>query len=122
MSNLIQLFSLLHSLRLSFIDSRQEKKQKHNLRFLVILEKARNSLIFIDLFSWTKEMLSIFRGFSAKIAPSASILDRFCSNHQSQFHTNAALFDKGKRFVAHNDKIYPPQTENETPRPAVSGL
>lgn len=64
-------------------------------------------------------MLSIFRGISAKIAPTTSILNKLCSN-QTQFHTNAAVFEKEKRFLSHNDKVYPPQTEDETPRPAVS--
>lgn len=64
-------------------------------------------------------MLSIFRGITSKTAPSVSILNKLCSN-QSQFHTNAALFEKDKKFLSHNDKIYPPQTEDETPRLAVS--
>lgn len=63
-------------------------------------------------------MLSIFRGISAKIAPNASILSKLCSI-QSQIHTNAAVFGKDKVFLSYNDKIYPPQTPDETPRPAV---
>lgn len=64
-------------------------------------------------------MLSIFRGVTAKCAPSVSVFSKLCSN-PPQFHTNAALFEKEKRFLSHNEKIYPPQSENETPRQAVS--
>lgn len=64
-------------------------------------------------------MLSIYRGIIAKFTPTVSVLNKLCSN-QSQFHTNATLLDKEKRFLSHNDKIYPPQTADETPRPAVS--
>lgn len=61
-------------------------------------------------------MLSIFRGITSKITPSVSILAN------SQFHTSAFLKRENdpKHFLSYNDKIYPPQTEDETARPAVS--
>lgn len=60
-------------------------------------------------------MLSIFRRIKPKIAPSVSFLAR------SNFHTDIPLNkeDKPTHFLSFNDKIYPPQTEDETPRPAV---
>lgn len=60
-------------------------------------------------------MLSIFRRITPKIAPSVSFLAR------SNFHTDIPLNkeDKPTHFLSFNDKIYPPQTEDETPRPAV---
>lgn len=66
-------------------------------------------------------MLSIFRGITAKCSPGVSIFNKLPSI-QTQFHTNAVLFkdEKQKRFLAYNDKIYPPQSPDEAPRPAVS--
>lgn len=64
-------------------------------------------------------MLSIFRGIASKIAPSASVLGN------SQFHTSALLQKKKgdndgpTHFLSYNDKIYPPQSPDEEPRPAV---
>lgn len=60
-------------------------------------------------------MLSIFRRITPKIAPSVSFLAR------SNFHSDIPLNkeDKPTHFLSYNDKMYPPQTEDETPRPAV---
>lgn len=62
-------------------------------------------------------MLSIFRGIASKIAPSVSVLGN------SHFHTSSFLKEKEDGptgFLSYNDKIYPPQTEGEPPRLAVS--
>lgn len=60
-------------------------------------------------------MLSIFRGIASKIAPSVSPLAN------SRFHTSAFLnkSENPTHFLSYNDKVYPPQKEGETPRPAV---
>lgn len=105
-------------LSLSLVSIRlTREKQKHNLSFLITIKNF--VILWYSIHLCKIKMLSIFRGISARIAPSASILNKLCSN-QSQFHTNAALFEKEKKFLSYNDKIYPPQTEDETPRPAVS--
>lgn len=71
---------------------------------------------FIGFF-FRKKMLSLFRGIASKIAPTASILSN------SQIHTSALLLKSGRdgptHFLSYNDKIYPPQAEDEQPRPAV---
>lgn len=65
-------------------------------------------------------MLSVFSNFTTKIG-FPCIGNAILTN---QLHTSTALF-KHKRngpesLLKHNKKIYPPQSENEEPRPAVS--
>lgn len=65
-------------------------------------------------------MLTIFRGIASKLAPSVSILSNVCSTN-SQLHTSAALSRDGPtQFISYNDKKFPPQQPDETPRLGVS--
>lgn len=76
----------------------------------------KNISVQFHIFS---EMLSLFRGISSKITPNASILSNLCSSN-FQFHTNATLNKDPKKFLEYNDVVFPPQTEDEVPRGAVS--
>lgn len=68
-------------------------------------------------------MLNIFRGIALKIAPSATKLVPSASViSNSYFHTTSIQKkndDDPTHFMSYNDIVYPPQSPDEEPRPAV---
>lgn len=61
-------------------------------------------------------MASILGSLSKQIASKVFSINSITS--VKQLHTSAALCGP-KHFLTYNDKVYPPQESNETPRPAV---
>lgn len=112
---------LVHYYALSF--------HSHSHKFLLTLRLEIHNLTILDnlrivwnkntRFSFYSKMLSIFRGISSKITPSVSVLSSICTSN-SKIHSSASLNSDPKKFLSYNDLIYPPQTEDETPRKAVS--
>lgn len=73
-------------------------------------------------------MFPLLKKFASSVVLSPSLRKNVFVN-SSKFHTSVPLYEdddedtKGPRsFLTYNDKIYPPQTENEEPRPAVSEI
>lgn len=74
-------------------------------------------------------MISLIGKSILRSISSSFLLRNNVSNAFSKVHTSAVLQDESdekkrspKGFLSHNKKVYPPQTEHEKPRHAVSKL